>query len=122
MLSQQVTLPLTETVRPPARVASERGCCRRAGKLSGAGASTRPRNVRGVWDLAAGAGSLGIWILVPKCPLCLAAHLALWTGLGLSLTAATYLRLGLLCVSAVLLFYFVVKVVVRQFPMQACGE
>ena len=52
----------------------------------------------------------------------LAAHLALWTGLGLSLSAATYLRWGLLGASAVLLFYFVAKIIGRQFAVQACGQ
>ena len=32
----------------------------------------------------------------PKCPLCVAGYVALATGLGVSLTAATYLRWTLL--------------------------
>jgi hypothetical protein len=49
-------------------------------------------------------------MLLPKCPACLAAHLALWTGLGLSLAAATYLRWALLflCVAS-LLFLIAVR-------------
>jgi hypothetical protein len=78
------------------------GCCHRGGSQPQRMSQRRSR--RG-WDLAAGALSLGVWALMPKCPLCLAAHLALWTGLGFSLAAATYLRWSLLSLSGMLLLY-----------------
>jgi hypothetical protein len=40
---------------------------------------------------------------VPKCPVCLVAHVALWTGLGLTLAEATYLRWLLLSLNGVLI-------------------
>jgi hypothetical protein len=48
-------------------------------------------------------------MLVPKCPACLAAHLTLWTGLGLSLAAATYLRWALLFLCVASLLFLIVE-------------
>jgi hypothetical protein len=47
--------------------------------------------------------SIAGWILpatvlavMPKCPVCVAAYAAAFTGIGLSLTTASYLRSGLI--------------------------
>ena len=50
-----------------------------------------------------------ILVLVPKCPACLAAHVTLWTGLGLSLSTATYLRWVLLFLCVASLLFLIVE-------------
>ena len=91
---------------PQISESSTAGCCN-------CGESHLQARSRRGWDIVAGALSLGMWVCVPKCPLCLAAHVALWTGLGLSLTTAIYLRWALLSASGGLLLYLSVRRISR---------
>ncbi len=50
-----------------------------------------------------------ILALMPKCPACVAAYAALWTGVGLSLSTATYLRWALLLVCVASLLFLIVQ-------------
>ena len=76
-------------------------CCR-------AGPQSPLRSRRG-WDLVAGALSIALWVMIPKCPVCVAAHVALWTGLGLSFAEASYLRSSLVALCAALVLAVIAK-------------
>jgi hypothetical protein len=52
-----------------------------------------------------GVASTALLLLMPKCPMCVAAYIALVTGVGVSVSTAAYLREGMLVLSAVALAY-----------------
>ena len=68
-----------------------------------------PTRVRRFREIFAWILPSALLVLVPKCPACLAAHVALWSGLGLSLSTAAYVRWGLLFLCVASLLVLVVK-------------
>jgi len=77
-------------------------CCHAAG---GRKTLTWVRRVRRIFAWLLPSAGL---MLVPKCPACLAAYAMLWTGFGLSLATATYLRWVLLSVCVASLLFLIV--------------
>lgn len=67
-------------------------CCCQSASPDHAAVSVPSTWASRCFDLTSGIVSLGVLILMPKCPACLAAYVALGTGIGLSFSTATYLR------------------------------
>jgi hypothetical protein len=77
--------------------------------LTAEGEPQRARFARRFLEIAGWIVPGAILALMPKCPACLAAYVAIATGVGLSLTAATHLRALLLVLCIALLLYPVVR-------------
>jgi len=83
-----------------------RRCCAAKARVSG-----KPQ--RSWWErggeIAGWAGSTATLLLLPKCPACLAAYVAIATGIGISLPTASYFRTLLMVVCAGCLIFLGIR-------------
>jgi hypothetical protein len=71
---------------------------------------------RGFWKRASGGVLPGaLLVLMPKCPMCVVAYIALVTGVGISVSTAAYLRMGMMVLCIAALGYLAL----RCFPAKA---
>jgi hypothetical protein len=60
--------------------------------------------------------------LMPKCPLCIAAYIALGSGIGVSVATAAYVRILLIGVSLAALAYLAYKPFRRAMSARSDGH
>jgi hypothetical protein len=84
-----------------------RDCCTKPQASNAATWGRRGREL-GAWMLPSIALAL-----MPKCPACVAAYIALGTGIGISMPTATYLRVSLIVVCGASLAFLAARRVRR---------
>lgn len=98
------------------KVKSKPGCC--AARLPPRSPGARIKGFFG-W-----IGPGAVLVMMPKCPMCFAAAIALATGMGISVAAATILRSSLIALSVIALCAVAVRsvwIVVQRFGLR-CGK
>lgn len=87
-----------------------RSCCAVLGRSSLlAGSKARRAKGAGEWGVPA-----LVLFLLPKCPMCVAAYVATFTGIGLSIEAATWVRDSMLAVCALTMTVLAVRMLRRH--------
>jgi len=79
-----------------------RACCHRSARdrhLNSPPATLKRRGIEAAGIILSGA----TLVLMPKCPICVAAYVAMFSGIGISVAGATVLRTSLLilCITGV---------------------
>jgi hypothetical protein len=64
----------------------------------------------------------GILALLPKCPVCIVAYFVIGSGIGISVSTATYLRMGLVILCVSWLSYFAISCGRRFFVRIAASH
>jgi hypothetical protein len=59
-------------------------------------------------------GSGALLVLLPKCPMCIAAYLALWMGASAAMPVAAHLRVGLEIVFGLFAAVLLLRVAARR--------
>jgi hypothetical protein len=87
--------------------------CREHSAPDGDQASPPPSRWRRGGELAGWVIPTATLIVMPKCPICMAAYVALVSGVGISFASASKLRPSLLIICSVILLALALKLLCR---------
>ena len=99
-------------------------CCTQGDHLSPQAPDAAPPTAapsRRVATLVQWALPITTLVLMPKCPMCVAAYVLLFTGLGVSISTATTLRWSLIVLSVVALAYLFIRAARRALATPRLG-
>lgn len=85
-------------------------CCQGTSERS---SDARPSKLRRALSTTKWIVPTAVLALLPKCPLCIAAYIAVATGCGVSIASATLLRSSLLAVSTLMLTALIAQTLIR---------
>jgi hypothetical protein len=76
-----------------------------------------PGPLRRAWQRLQWLFPATLLVLMPKCPLCVAAYIALFTGIGVSVSTARWIQILMLAICLSSLAYFAVRYWRRHFAV-----
>jgi hypothetical protein len=74
--------------------------------------------VRHCPEVASSVLPVVVLVLLPKCPVCIAAYIAMVTGIGLSLPVTAHMRTLLIILCTTSLVYFVARQIHRRLALK----
>jgi hypothetical protein len=84
------------------------------------GSNNRPEKFRSIFYFGTRLAPWAVLLLIPKCPLCIVAYVAMLTGIGVSISTAANLRLYMIAATLVILAYLLIRPMFKRRHLISC--